>query len=58
MYELLWLGLRNLSIKVKEIVMEMKHTTYKDVAERLIKELIYEAKIEDGENVFHLIFKL
>lgn len=30
--------------------MEMKHTTYKDVAERLIKELIYEAKIEDGEN--------
>lgn len=38
--------------------MEMKHTTYKDVAERLIKELIYEAKIEDGENVFLLFLNL
>ncbi|CAD8082574.1 unnamed protein product [Paramecium sonneborni] len=35
-------GLRNLSIKVKQIVFEFKCTSYKDVAERLIQELSQE----------------
>ena len=30
------IGLRNLSLKVKDIVIEMRSTSYKDVAERLI----------------------
>ncbi|CAD8162694.1 unnamed protein product [Paramecium octaurelia] len=44
-------GLRHLSIKVKEIVFEFKLTSYKDVAERLIKEQIqYQDRISDYVN--------
>ncbi|CAD8104772.1 unnamed protein product [Paramecium sonneborni] len=44
-------GLRNLSIKVKEIVFELKSTSYKDVAERLIQELSKEeGRLLDYDN--------
>ncbi|CAD8171636.1 unnamed protein product [Paramecium octaurelia] len=44
-------GLKHLSIKVKQIVFEFKSTSYKDVAERLIQELIQEeGRISDCDN--------
>jgi hypothetical protein len=32
-------GLRNLSMKVKDIVCELKETSYKQVAEKLIQDM-------------------
>ncbi|CAD8192860.1 unnamed protein product [Paramecium pentaurelia] len=44
-------GLRHLSIKVKEIVFELRSTSYKDVAERLIQELSKEeGRLLDYDN--------
>jgi len=38
-YFFLWTGLRILSEKVRDIVCELKETTYKQVAEHLIKDM-------------------
>jgi hypothetical protein len=51
-------GLRVLSLKVKDIVIEKKRTTYKEVATALIKELGGQTKTKSqGEvKIFYLIF--
>ncbi|CAD8149931.1 unnamed protein product [Paramecium octaurelia] len=43
-------GLRNLSVKVRDIVMELKSTTYKDVAQRLIQDLGQDGQLLDLDN--------
>ena len=46
------LGLRVLSVRVRELVFEKKSTTYKEVADELIQELINEGKMPcDAKNV-------
>jgi hypothetical protein len=50
-------GLRNLSVKVREIVCELKATSYKEVAERLIR-LLWEAnKMGSNVGINRLIFR-
>lgn len=45
-------GLRVLSVRVRELVSEKRTTTYKEVADMLIKELIEEGKMpKDSHNV-------
>ena len=49
-------GLRVLSVRVRELVFEKKITTYKEVADELIKELIEEGKMpRDSRNVILIL---
>ncbi|CAD8073344.1 unnamed protein product [Paramecium sonneborni] len=43
-------GLRNLSVKVRDIVLELKSTSYKDVAQRLIQDLGSDGQIVELDN--------
>ena len=46
------IGLRVLSVRVRELVFEKQCTTYKEVADELIQELIREGKMPcDAKNV-------
>ena len=48
------IGLRVLSVRVRELVFEKQSTSYKEVADELIRELIREGKMpSDAKNVFH-----
>jgi polyhydroxyalkanoate synthesis regulator phasin len=47
------IGLKVLSVRVRELVFEKQTTTYKEVADDLIQELIREGKMtSDKKNVF------
>lgn len=51
-------GLRVLSVRVRELVFEKRITTYKEVADELIKELVEEGKMaHDSHNVNFFINK-
>ena len=46
-------GLKVLSVRVRELVFEKRVTTYKEVADELIQELLKEGKMSyDSRNVF------
>ena len=49
-------GLRVLSVRVRELVFEKRVTTYKEVADELIKELVDEGKMtHDTHNVIFIL---
>lgn len=55
------IGLRVLSVRVRELVFEKQLTTYKEVADELIQELIREGKMPtDAKNAvnFYICFRV
>lgn len=50
----IFLGLRNLSLRVKDIVCELKTTTYKEVAETLIYEFNTNNTYQNNYNVINI----
>ena len=47
-------GLRVLSVRVRELVFEKQTTTYKEVADELINELLIEGKMTRGTRNVHI----